>query len=128
MDHPEFTKSVSSHHFGPVLAIQRSPFYDDILLTVGEWTFRIWKEGINSPIFTSHSADFTLNTGCWSPTRPGLIYTAKTDGNLEVTNREPGDERVRGRETARKKKRASHYRCVLIHLLAKKGGDLEAGW
>uniref|UniRef100_A0A7S0R4E4 WD repeat-containing protein 63 n=1 Tax=Pyramimonas obovata TaxID=1411642 RepID=A0A7S0R4E4_9CHLO len=84
VDHPEYTKSVSAHHFGPVLAIQRSPFFSDILLTVGEWTFRIWKEGIQAPIFVSHCADFTLATGCWSPTRPGLIYTAKTDGNLEV--------------------------------------------
>ncbi|KAK3283163.1 hypothetical protein CYMTET_9130 [Cymbomonas tetramitiformis] len=84
VDHPEFTKSVSSAHFGPVLALQRSPFFEDIILSIGDWSFKIYKEGIATPIFSSHCSDTYLNTGCWSPTRPGVIYTAKMDGVMEV--------------------------------------------
>jgi len=53
-------------------------------MTVGDWTFRIWKEGHQMPIFSSGCADTFLSTGCWSPTRPGVLYTAKKDGNIEV--------------------------------------------
>lgn len=85
IDHPEFTKMNSHYHYGPVIAIQRSPFFEDTLLTVGDWTFKIWKEGHSMPIFSSGCADQYLSAGCWSPTRPGVIYTAKEDGNLEVS-------------------------------------------
>jgi len=84
VDHPEFTKTLYTHHSGPVVALQRSPFFEDILLSVGDWTFKIWKEGVHTPIFSSHFADTYLSTGCWSPTRPAVIYTAKVDGTLEV--------------------------------------------
>ena len=33
-------------HDGPIKLLQRSPFFSDILLTVGGWTFSIWKEGV----------------------------------------------------------------------------------
>lgn len=65
-------------------ALDRSPFFSDIVLTVGDWTFKVWKEGINSPIYSSPCSAAYLTTGCWSPTRPGVIYTARTDGVLEV--------------------------------------------
>ena len=35
-----------SQHAGPVLCVQRSPFFSNILLTVGGWDFCIWKEGV----------------------------------------------------------------------------------
>ena len=71
MEHPEYTKKNMNHHYGPVVAIQRSPFFDDTLLTVGDWTFKIWKEGHTEPIFKSGYAGAYLTGGCWSPTRPG---------------------------------------------------------
>mmetsp|Transcript_38086 Transcript_38086/g.64023 ORF Transcript_38086/g.64023 Transcript_38086/m.64023 type:complete len:812 (-) Transcript_38086:308-2743(-) len=83
VDHPEFTKAVYNAHFGDTASIQRSPFFKDILLTVGDWTFNIWKEGHSMPIFNSACADNPMSTGCWSPTRPGLIYIALIDGRLE---------------------------------------------
>jgi len=82
--HPEYTKMVSDSHSGQVVAVERSPFFPDIILSVGDWTFKIFKEGISTPLFSSHSADTYLVTGCWSPTRPGVIYTAKQDGTMEV--------------------------------------------
>jgi hypothetical protein len=36
------------------------------------------------PIFTSCMASTYLTAGCWSPTRPGVIYTARDDGAVEV--------------------------------------------
>lgn len=39
-------KSLYSVHDGPVHTVQRSPFYNDIILTVGGWNVAIWKEGV----------------------------------------------------------------------------------
>jgi hypothetical protein len=36
-----------SRHFGTVSDLRRSPFFPDILLSVGGWSFHIWKEGYN---------------------------------------------------------------------------------
>lgn len=36
------------------------------------------------PVFVSRSADGYLTTGCWSPTRPGVIYIGLIDGTMEV--------------------------------------------
>ena len=35
-----------AHHDGPIVTIQRSPFFKDIVLVIGGWSFSIWKEGI----------------------------------------------------------------------------------
>jgi hypothetical protein len=34
-------------HFGPISDIHRSPFFPDIMLSVGGWSFHIWKEKVN---------------------------------------------------------------------------------
>lgn len=36
-----------SRHFGPISDVRRSPFFPDILLSVGGWGTQIWKEGCN---------------------------------------------------------------------------------
>lgn len=82
--HPEHSKLVSATHAGPVGSIERSPFFPDILISVGDWTFKIFKEGVKKPLFTSPSADAYLSAGCFSPTRPGVVFTAKQDGTLEI--------------------------------------------
>lgn len=38
--------SLYTVHDGGVHTVQRSPFYKDIILTVGGWNVAIWKEGI----------------------------------------------------------------------------------
>lgn len=48
---PEF---VWQAHDGPMNTLTRSPFFRDIILTVGGWTFAIWKEGVTVS-FRSHS-------------------------------------------------------------------------
>lgn len=37
---------VTGVHQGPVRALLRSPFFDDVLLSVGIWTFALWRGGI----------------------------------------------------------------------------------
>lgn len=32
-------------HFGPVHSVERSPFFRDIVLTVGGYTWSLWEEG-----------------------------------------------------------------------------------
>ena len=39
---PESSFSV---HCGAVSCLERSPFFRDILLSVGGWNFALWKEG-----------------------------------------------------------------------------------
>ncbi|XP_027470263.1 WD repeat-containing protein 63 isoform X2 [Zalophus californianus] len=38
--------SLSTIHDGSVHTVQRSPFYKDIILTIGGWNVAIWKEGV----------------------------------------------------------------------------------
>lgn len=83
-EHPEYSKSIAEGHAGPIQLVERSPFFPDILLSVGDWSFKIWKEGVSQPIFSSGSSPTYLCNGCWSPGRPGVIFIARLDGTLEV--------------------------------------------
>ncbi|CAC5422765.1 WD repeat-containing protein 63 [Mytilus coruscus] len=72
-------------HDGPVMSLQRSPFFNDVVLCVGGWTFTIWKEGINSgPILQSCSSPVRYTAGFWSPSRPAVFFIAKVDGSVDV--------------------------------------------
>lgn len=72
-------------HDGPVVSMNRSPFFKDILLSVGGWTLAIWKEGVSSgPILHSASSQVKMACGVWSPTRPGVFFIAKVDGCIDV--------------------------------------------
>ena len=68
----------------PVLALERSPFYDDLLLTVHDFHFAIWKISLmdrEEPIFRSANTKGSQNTcGAFSPTRPGVIFITKNNG------------------------------------------------
>uniref|UniRef100_A0A6Q2X424 WD repeat domain 63 n=1 Tax=Esox lucius TaxID=8010 RepID=A0A6Q2X424_ESOLU len=72
-------------HDGLVNTVRRSPFFKDIVLTVGGWTFAIWKEGVmNGPIIHSSCSQRKCTVGYWSQSRPAVFYIGKEDGNLEV--------------------------------------------
>jgi hypothetical protein len=57
------TKSFSAH-CGPCSALQRSPFFEDLLVSVGDWTFNIFKDGEDVsprvPILTEADAHLDL--------------------------------------------------------------------
>ncbi|XP_063056855.1 dynein axonemal intermediate chain 3 isoform X2 [Engraulis encrasicolus] len=72
-------------HDGSVNTVRRSPFFEDILLTVGGWRFAIWKEGVmNGPIFLSHYSQTRCTRGCWSASRPSVFFIGKEDGCVEI--------------------------------------------
>lgn len=77
---------ISSHaaHYGPVVSVQRSPFFQDTILTVGDWTFNIYKAAAKEPVIKSSFAPTGLTCGRFSPTRPGVIVTARADGSVDI--------------------------------------------
>uniref|UniRef100_A0A2I3GIA6 Dynein axonemal intermediate chain 3 n=1 Tax=Nomascus leucogenys TaxID=61853 RepID=A0A2I3GIA6_NOMLE len=80
-------KPVSLHtiHDGTVHTIQRSPFYNDIILTVGGWNVAIWKEGVmTGPLLQSCCAPKRYTSGHWSLTRPGVFYIGREDGYIDI--------------------------------------------
>ena len=74
----------SERNSRPVLALERSPFYDDLLLTIHDFHFAIWKISLlerEEPIFRSANTRGSQNTcGAFSPTRPGVIFITKNNG------------------------------------------------
>jgi len=73
-------------HLGPVRSVQRCPTHNMLkyFLTTGDWCARVWNEELRSPILTTPYCTANLTSACWSPTRPGLFYTIKTDGTLDA--------------------------------------------
>jgi len=72
-------------HDGPINTLERSPFFKDIILTAGGWTFAIWKENnIKGPLLLSNSHSVKLTSGFWSPSRPGVFFIGKSDGSVDV--------------------------------------------
>lgn len=79
---PEFCTDA---HDTVITTLQRSPFLRDIFLTVGGWTFSIWKHGVTvGPLFQSYSHSHKLTSGHWSPSRPGVFFIGKSDGSVDV--------------------------------------------
>eukprot|EP00471_Norrisiella_sphaerica_P004450 CAMPEP_0184484094 /NCGR_PEP_ID=MMETSP0113_2-20130426/5811_1 /TAXON_ID=91329 /ORGANISM="Norrisiella sphaerica, Strain BC52" /LENGTH=976 /DNA_ID=CAMNT_0026864905 /DNA_START=41 /DNA_END=2971 /DNA_ORIENTATION=+ len=77
-------ETLTKAHCLSCVAVQQSPHFPDICLTVGDWTFSIWKKGFDEPIFTSPAAEAYLTVGCWSPTRAGLIVVGRADGIMDI--------------------------------------------
>lgn len=80
----EYVQWTAEDHYRPCVSLQRSPFFRDVLLSVGDSCFNLWKEGIKEPIFSSPSSTAPLTAGRWSPTRPGVLMIGKADGGIDV--------------------------------------------
>lgn len=72
----------------PTYALDKCTFFDDmdLLLTVHDWVFAIWyiQSDSRTPIWTSSNTSSMYTYGCFSPTRPGQVFMAKSNGDLEV--------------------------------------------
>jgi hypothetical protein len=79
-----FVKSTVLAHYGPTVAVERSPFFEECVLTVGDWAFSIFMAAAQQPVVKSCFAHTYLTCGRFSPTRPGVILTARADGCLDV--------------------------------------------
>ncbi|KAM9385770.1 LOW QUALITY PROTEIN: dynein axonemal intermediate chain 3 [Pholidichthys leucotaenia] len=76
----------SIHHwFGNT--IQRSPYFKDIVLTMGGWNFAIFNEDVmEGPIVMSPRSEQEYTVGCWSLSRPAIFFIGREDGSIEVWN------------------------------------------
>lgn len=82
IDYVRMTKD-SERNFRPVVSLARSPFFDDLILTVHDFHFSLWKitDASDLPVFRSSNTMDAHNTcGAFSPSRPGVIFIAKTTG------------------------------------------------
>uniref|UniRef100_A0A8C6QSU4 Dynein axonemal intermediate chain 3 n=1 Tax=Nannospalax galili TaxID=1026970 RepID=A0A8C6QSU4_NANGA len=80
-------KPVNLHtvHDGAVHTVQRSPFYNDIILTIGGWNVAIWKEEImTGPLLKTCCTSKRYTSGHWSLTRPGVFYVGREDGYIDI--------------------------------------------
>jgi len=70
-------------NYRPVVALERSPFFEELIMTVHDFHFAIWKTQLDqeTPIYRSANTFESHNTcGAFSPTRPGVIFITKTNG------------------------------------------------
>jgi len=82
-----FTKGVRSvipGHYGPCVSLKRSPFVPGLYLSVADWTFNVWREGISSPLFSSPFCPTSYTCGAWSPSRPAVIFVGRADGMIDI--------------------------------------------
>eukprot|EP01035_Chromulina_nebulosa_P017797 gene17797-23405_t len=80
----EYIRWIQVDQARPTVALQLSPFFPDILLSVGDWNFHIWKVGDDKPLFRSPISTTYLTAASWSPTRPAVILIATGDGQLHA--------------------------------------------
>lgn len=79
-------KYVLSGHHGPIYGLRRNPFNSKYFLSIGDWTARVWTEdnAVKTPILTTKYHPTYLTGGTWSPSRPGVFFTIKMDGTMDV--------------------------------------------
>ena len=75
----------NNRYYRPVLYFERSPFFNDIFLTVHDFHFSLWAKGRPKAIFMSPNLDNCSYTcGNFSPSRPGVIYLCKSNGEIDT--------------------------------------------
>lgn len=77
---------IGQDHFSSCVALERSPFFPDVLLSLCDTGLNLWKEGIAEPILQSPLSTGPAHFTCaaWSPTRPAVLILAKMDGTLDI--------------------------------------------
>lgn len=73
----------------PTIAFDTSPFYSDLVMTVHDCHFCIWKLECQEPVFvspfiTSGAERTYITCGFFSPSRPGVVYIGRADGYIDV--------------------------------------------
>ena len=81
---PEHTKLCTAAHSQAVRFISRSPFFPDLVMTVGASSFKLWREGCPTPVFSSPQLATRFASCAFSPTRPSVVYVAKEDGCVDA--------------------------------------------
>mmetsp|Transcript_16068 Transcript_16068/g.35267 ORF Transcript_16068/g.35267 Transcript_16068/m.35267 type:complete len:815 (+) Transcript_16068:107-2551(+) len=83
---PEYCRKLftESKTFRPMLSLERSPFFPDILLGVTDWAFYLWKDGLKEPLFQSSYTSTYFTRGVWSPTRPSVLFLGLVSGGIDI--------------------------------------------
>ncbi len=76
--------SVLKGHFQHVYGVQVSPHFPNIIMTVADWSFIIWKAGMQEPVFKSAASPDYVTCARWSPTRPAVIMVGRANGTIDV--------------------------------------------
>lgn len=71
-------------HHGPVYSVKRNPGNSKYFLSVGDWSAKVWCEDLRTPVLLSRYEPSYITAGVWSATRPGVFYTCKMDGTVDV--------------------------------------------
>ena len=59
-------------HCSSIVALQRSPFLDALVLSAGGWDWALWlADDLAAPLLRSPVAPVIYTAAAWSPTRPG---------------------------------------------------------
>ena len=67
--------------------VSRSPFFSDLVLTVGGYLFAVWRETeLTQPLIVKSSGEAGLTGGCWSQSRPSFVFTSCEDGTIQCWN------------------------------------------
>jgi len=87
----ELVRWLTKDNSRPASSLEMSPFFPDLLLTVSDWSFNIWKVGpqlnnaaTRTPVFSSPVTTTPYTCGSWSPSRPGVVVISCADGSLQV--------------------------------------------
>ncbi|XP_059720722.1 dynein axonemal intermediate chain 2 [Haemorhous mexicanus] len=83
---PEKIANIFRSHIGAVYRVTRNPFFPKVFVSVGDWTARIWTEELmdsSSIMETKYHSSYLLDV-CWSPVKPAVFFTARSDGVLDI--------------------------------------------
>merc|ERR1719263_1146055 len=84
---PEFCKKMFtvSKTFRPMLSLERSPFFPDVILGVTDWAFYLWKDGVKEHLFqSSYTTQNYFTRDVWNPTRPSVIFWGLVNGGVDI--------------------------------------------
>lgn len=86
LESPDYVQWMKHDHDRPSVALAQSPFFPNLVLSVSDWNFQVWKTDFLSkrPVFTSPSSSAYLTGGIWSPSRPGVLFLSRADGSIDV--------------------------------------------
>ncbi len=71
--------------FRPPVRLERSTFFPELLLTIYDYYFAIWSQGIDKPLYhASYTSDALITCGAMSPSRPGVLLLGRSDGKIEL--------------------------------------------
>jgi len=74
----------SSKTFRPMLSLERSPFFPDVMLGVTDWAFYLFKDGLSDHLFMSSYTSIYYTRGVWSPSRPSVIFLGLVSGGIDI--------------------------------------------